>query len=196
MKFYRHVLLILAFVVALLVSWWLSKQLEPSSLFCLHCWREGIWLGWRWINEKLFLRPQPTICTATCDSNIFGIAFAILKHYVPEHNGFLPDQKGWERWVINYFKTSLVLHCPSAKPYEGSSYCLNPELSRKSLKEIRMLEKTILIFECDGNGYPIARHHFGELFRHCCHVVFTDGRIGHLTAAQVERLLRRQPVFR
>ncbi|MEZ8218775.1 hypothetical protein B0813_002312 [Candidatus Fervidibacteria bacterium JGI MDM2 SSWTFF-3-K9] len=196
MKSYRYVLIALTFAIALLMAGWLSKRLESSSLSCPFCWREGTRLAWRWINEKLLLRPQDIICRATCDSNLFFTAIAILKHYVPEHDGFLPDQKGWERWVINYCKTSLAVHCPNTNLYGRSSYCLNPKLSGKSLKEIREPEKTILIFECDEKGQPIARHHFGELFKHCCHVAFADGRIGHLTAAQVERLLQRQPFSR
>jgi len=196
MKFYRRVSVALTFAMALLMAGWLSKRLESSSLSCPLCWREGTWLAWRWINEKLFLRPQLIICRATCDSDLYSIAFAILKDYVPKHDGFLPDQEGWKRWVINYCKTSWVLYCPDAKSHERSSYCLNPKLSGRRLREVREPERTILIFECDENGQPIARHHFEELFRHCCHVAFADGRIGHLTAAQVERLLQRQPFSR
>ena len=196
MKFYRYVSVVLTFTMVLLMAWWLSKRLEPSSLFCPLCWREGTWLARRWINKKLLLRRQEIIDRPPCFSNLCQIALAILKHYVPEHGGFLPDQERWERQIINYLKNSLLFHCPDAKPYEGSSYCLNPKLSGKSLKEIREPEKTILIFECDEKGQPIARHHFGELFKHCCHVAFADGRIGHLTAAQVERLLQRQPFSR
>jgi len=173
------------------------KRLDLSAVFCPLCWRESIWIAWRWVNVRLLQRPQEAdVFMRYCESNLIQIAYTILKDYAPKHNGFLPNQEGWQQWARKSLKNPQVLRCSEAKPYEKVSYCLNPSLSGRRLKDIREREKMVLFYEGDERGYPIARHHFGELFQHCCHVVFTDGRIGHLTAAQVERLLRRQPVFR
>jgi len=194
-KSYRHVV-VLVFIVALLVAGWLSKRLDPSTVFCPLCWQESLWMAWRWVNDNLLLRPRETIWQVSCVSNLRQISVAILEHYVPEHGGLLPDQESWRQWIENYLKNRQVLYCPDAEPSQRLSYHLNPKLSGRCLKKLGMLGKTVLFYEGDEGGYPIARHHFKELFRHCCHVVFADGRIGHLTAAQVERLLQRQPVFR
>jgi len=189
-KSHYHVFAVLAFVAAFLMAGWLSKRVDLSAVFCPLCWQESLWIAWNWVNARLLQRPQEAHgIVRHCESNLIQIADIILKDYAPKHNGFLPDQEGWQQWARKSLKNSQVLRCPAAKPSEKVSYRLNPNLSGRRLKDIRDHEKTVLFYEGDEGGYPVARHHFGELFRHCCHVVFTDGRIGHLLAEQVEKLL-------
>jgi hypothetical protein len=186
----HHVLAVLTFVAVFLVAGWLSKRLDLSAVFCPLCWRESIWIAWNWVNAKLLQRPQEAdVFVRYCESNLIQIAYTIMNDYAPKHNGFLPSQEGWQQWARKSLKNSQVLRCSAAKPSEKVSYRLNPNLSGRRLKDVREREKTVLFYESDERGYPIARHHFGELFRHCCHVVFTDGRIGHLPVKQVEKLL-------
>jgi len=176
MKSYRHIFVALA--IALLMAWWLSKRLDISSLFCLRCWKE------RLLAAKLLIF-RTWICGGSCVSNLRSIAVAILDHYVPKHNGYLPDEEGWKQWVIEFCKNTQILRCPDAKPSQEVCYRMNPMLSGKRLSEVVTHERTILIFECDEYGNPVVRHHFLH-FRHCCYVLFADGRIGHLKPAQVK----------
>ena len=162
------------------MAWWLSKRLDISSLFCLRCWKERLQIAIR-----LILPGEHFPKRGSCVSNLRSIAVAILDHYVPKHNGYLPDEEGWKQWVIEFCKNTQILHCPDAKPSQEVCYRMNPMLSGKRLSEVVTHERTILIFECDEYGNPVVRHHFLH-FRHCCHVLFADGRIGHLKPAQVK----------
>ncbi len=190
MKSHHHVFAVLAFVAAFLMAGWLSKRVDLSAVFCPLCWQESFWIAWKWVNARLLQRPQEKHgIVRHCESNLIQIANTILKDYAPKHNGFLPDQESWQQWARKSLKNSQLLRCSAAKPSEKVSYRLNPNLSGRGLKDIGGREKTVLFYEGDEGGYPVARHHFGELFRHCCHVVFADGRIRHLLAEQVEKLL-------
>ena len=191
MKSHHYVFAVLTFVAAFLMAGQLSKRVDLSAVFCPLCWQESLWIAWNWVNAKLLQRPQEAHgIVRHCESNLIQIANTILKDYAPKHNGFLPDQESWQQWARKSLKNLQVLRCPAAEP--SMSYRLNPNLSGRRLKDIGGREKTVLFYESyesDERGYPIARHHSGELFRHCCHVVFADGRIGHLLVEQVEKLL-------
>lgn len=172
---YRPIMLlrIIAAVTAMVIVTWFLTTVDQDTYFCTLCWKEGIWSVKRWIGEKIFFRPQETICRTRCKSNLIQLTRAIFK-YASDHNGYLPDSRDWEQQVLVYHKNHNIYKCPDAPIGQTRYYCMNPRLSKKKLKKIP--KETILLFECDSNGKPVARHHFLE-FKHLCHVVFIDGHV-------------------
>ncbi len=147
-----------------------------NELFCTLCWKETIWLVKLWTSNKHLPKVR-------CKSNLFQLAQAIFM-YTSDHQGYLPDHQDWEQQVLVYLKNRQVFRCPDASVKQSQYYRLNPKLSGEKLKKISDPKETILLFECDNEGDPVARHHFME-FRHLCNVVFVDGRVRGLPPYEV-----------
>lgn len=162
--------------------------MRRDALTCPLCWKEGLWLVKRWLEEKILFRPKEVLCNRgrLCKSNLVQIALAI-KLYASDHGGSLPDHRYWKEQTLDYLRNLRIYRCPDA-PAQQISYCMNPQLSGKNMREILAPKETILLFECDANSNPIVRHHFLE-FRHLCNVAFVDGHVEGLTLDEVHRKL-------
>jgi len=154
-----------------------------EEFFCLRCWKEGIWLAKRQFKKVVGI-PQERIChRANCLSNLKQMALA-MQLYASDYDGKLPSYQNWEQQIFGYIRNSLVFRCPDATNAQTLYYSMNFKLSGKRLKEIQFPESTIMLFECNDLGLPIARHHFLE-FKHLCNVAFVDGHVKGLPLASL-----------
>ncbi len=107
-----------------------------------------------------------------------------------EHNandGLLTSAEGLQHSVLVKVPVALmddVYRCPDTPIKQPHYYCMNPLLSEKNLDKLPSPADTILLFECDVNGKPVARHHFME-FEHLCGVAFADGCVKRMRPEEI-----------
>ncbi len=108
-----------------------------------------------------------------CMSNLKQIGLG-MQGYAEDHTETLPSSATWRSDVFPYVKNHALFTCPC-----GTVYTMNPAVSEVKLSDIKKPSKTVVIYECDGEGNPLFVHY------DCMTVAYVDGHVKWIAPEKV-----------
>jgi prepilin-type processing-associated H-X9-DG protein len=118
----------------------------------------------------VFARGREKARQASCNSNLKQIALATLM-YAQDYDGHLPDATHWQDQLFPYIKNRQLYVCPTPEPGTGNTYAMNRRLSAARASDYPSPSQTIVFYDADEAGRPVARHNGGT------NCAFLDGHV-------------------